>query len=164
MRALVARHYGGTPFDDKYLSMPSERLYILWAEARREVSKSLEKEFKQAKFMDTLARFVSMIANPEVYKKFVEIEKLDEFREEFTPEQAVEDFKAIKKMGLEFLEVIQTEQAEEALPQADPELERFFENEGFSGFQRELQELVDKEAPLTVRVDASELIEEEGDE
>lgn len=163
MRATVARHFGGTPFDDKYLSMPTERIYILWAEARRAQAKQLEKEFKQVKFMDTLARFVSMIVNPETYKKFVELEQLEDFREEFTPEQAVEDFKALKDMGLEFLQVVQEEQVEVESGTLDPELERFFDQEGLSGFQRELRELVSEEAPLTVHVDASDLTEEEGE-
>lgn len=127
MRAEIARHYGGTPFDEVYLTMRPERLYVLLTEARRARRVEAEREARQVKYFDTLARFISMISNPEAYDKFLKHEKLETYKHELTPEQAKKDFETLKQMGLEFLEVDMPEPVEEADVPLDPEIEKYFE-------------------------------------
>lgn len=140
MRAEVARHFGGTPFDEKYLEMPIERLYILWSEARRHNRKEDERLVQQLKYQDTLARFIGMISNPEAYDKFLKHEKMDEFKEELTPEQAKREFETIKEMGLEFLQAIYPERPEEDTGLVDPEIERYFDGAGLDEFRQQMTE------------------------
>ena len=158
MRAEVARHYGGTPFDEAYLAMPTERLYILWSEARRHQRKEEERLVQRLKYEDTLARFIGMIANPQAYGEFLKHEKMDVYKDELTPERALEDFDTIKQMGLEFLEAVYPEGPKEKATALDPELEQFFQGDGLEGFR---QSISDEPIHTT---DLMREIEEEGDE
>lgn len=165
MRVEVARHFGGVPFTPPYSDMPQEMLLLLYAEAMRHRREAAERRRDDWGRIDVLARFIGMIANPEVYQRFLDQEKLEDLKEELTPEQAQFDFASLREAGLEFLEVIMPEEEDRPLPEIEDEVIRaaLEQANGFDAFRRTLAGAdAPDEEPFTV--DAVSLIDQENEE
>lgn len=140
-------------------------MLLLYAEAMRHRREAAEQRRDEWGRVNVLARFIAMIANPDAYKRFRELEDLDGLREEMTPEQAQVEFASLRDAGLEFLEVIMPEEEAKPLPEIEDEVIRaaLEQVNGFDAFRRQMgkDEGTDDE-PFTV--DAAALIDQEEEE
>lgn len=166
MRVEVARHFGGVPFAPPYRDMSQETLLLLYAEAMRHRRESMERRRDDWGRGDVLARFIGMIANPEVYQRFLEQEKLEDLKEEMTPEQAKFDFESLREAGLEFLEVIMPEEEYRPAPEIEDEVIRaaLERANGLDAFRRAIGESYDDPDDVPFTVDAASLVDEENEE
>lgn len=154
MRVEVARHFGGPPFAPPYSEMDEITLFLLYAEVKRHEREAVREKNKDLERVDVWVRFMSMIANPKIYKKFIEMEQLKEYEAELTPEQVQFDFESLKDAGLEFLEVVE-EPKEENVPVSveDDVINAAFEQRGgFEAFRQEMFGLGQDE-PFTIDVE-----------
>lgn len=108
MRSVVAQFWGGHPFEEKYLSLTHEQLFVLYLDAlksNKELSEAQFETYKAVikaldKSMDNSARMVSAFTNPEGYKHFKEAEDLEQFRNEVPDEKFQEEFNTMLDMGI----------------------------------------------------------------
>lgn len=115
MRSVVAQFWGGHPFEEKYLNLAQEQLFVLYLDALKSTKKITKEQFETYKAVikaldqsiDNSARMVSLITDGERYKAFVEAENLEKFRNEIPDEQFQEEFNTMMDQGIipEFLNI-----------------------------------------------------------
>lgn len=144
MRADVARHYGGTPFDQKYIDMQKnapQQLFILFHEAKRHREREQDSRFERdeafVKISEMFVEYLSFFINRDLYEEVQKSKEMKKHEAELTPEQFTEEFKQIDKMGLKRLYVPELEKQEEPeAPALSPEMAAAFTGGGISEFRR----------------------------
>lgn len=108
MRSAVARFWGGHPFEEKYLNLEPEQLFILDMDARMQRKAAIEDQVdlynkvlnRFDTTFDNVGRMIAVVSNPEVYSKFKELEEMQQNREELTAEQAAEEMERMLAEGI----------------------------------------------------------------
>lgn len=107
MRSVVARFWGGHPFEEKYLNIAHEQLLVLYRDALKQTREDRNEKVDLYNtliriFGDTVknnAHFVALVSNPEIYKIIHEAEELKKHREEISDEQFMEEFNSMIDSG-----------------------------------------------------------------
>lgn len=107
MRSVVARFWGGHPFEEKYLNITHEQLLVLYRDARKQIKQERDDKVSIYNtltkiFGDTIknnAHFVALVSNPEVYNIIREAEEMEQHREEISDEQFMEEFNSMIDSG-----------------------------------------------------------------